>query len=166
MAMFSSSGGDDRSRAKRSVIGDAELSILAKGMRVKGELETKGVVKIEGHVEGSIRADGQVLVAKGGRVDGDIYSRQAVIGGEVHGAIYADERVEVQSSSLVVGDVTTPKIIVQEGGRINGSVKMANPKALSGQPKNRDSREPEKTRPGQDRPSSGSSTIHELQRTG
>ena len=107
------------------------LSVVACGMSITGHLDTNGVIKVEGKVTGSIRAERQVLVAKGGVVDGDILTREAIIGGEVRGGIYADERVEVQATSLINGDITTKRILMQEGGEVNGHVRMEDPKALS-----------------------------------
>ena len=62
-------------------------------MRVVGDISADGVVKIEGTVVGTVQAAKQVLVAKGGEVEGDVVSREAIIGGEVRGGIYAEERV-------------------------------------------------------------------------
>jgi cytoskeletal protein CcmA (bactofilin family) len=100
------------------------LSIIGAGMRVVGDISADGVVKIEGTVNGSVRAAKQVLVARGGEVEGDVVSREAIIGGEVRGAIYAEERVELQATSVVHGDVHTKKLFVQEGGEINGVLRM------------------------------------------
>jgi cytoskeletal protein CcmA (bactofilin family) len=111
--------------------GEPGLSIVASGMRVQGELITDGVVKIEGTVVGSVRAEQQVLVAKGGIVEGDIYTQEAILGGEVRGAIYASQRVEVQATSVVHGDIATQRIMVHEGGEVNGRVKMGDPSAIS-----------------------------------
>ena len=131
MAVFSS-GNTDRSQdpSSRSAGREGDLSIIAPGMRVVGELGTSGVIKVEGQVEGSIRADREVLVAKGGHIEGDVYTRAALIGGHVTGSIFADERVEVQQSATVQGDISTKKLIVQEGGEVNGRVKMGEPRAL------------------------------------
>ncbi len=109
------------------------LSVVSAGMRITGQLDTNGVVKVEGVVVGCIRAERQVLVARGGMVEGDILTREAVIGGEVRGGIYADERVEVQTTSHIHGDITTKRILLQEGGEVNGHLKMEDPKALSRQ---------------------------------
>ena len=76
-----------------------------------------------------MRADGQVLVAKDGLVIGDIYTREAVIGGEVRGAVYAEERLEAQMTSMITGDIHTPKILVHDGGSINGKISMTKPEA-------------------------------------
>ena len=100
------------------------LSIVAKDMTITGDLETEGVVKVEGRVCGSIRSGSQVLVSAGAIVQGDIYTREAIVAGEVHGAIHATERVELQTSAAVVGDVLTPRIAILEGGRLCGEVKM------------------------------------------
>jgi len=125
MAMFASQGSTETAGPG----GQSALTILARGMRVTGELETDGVIKIEGTVVGTVRARGQVLVAKGGVIEGDVFTREAVIGGRVKGSIHADERVEVQGGSHIEGDVTTPRLVVQEGGELNGQLTMARPKA-------------------------------------
>jgi cytoskeletal protein CcmA (bactofilin family) len=103
---------------------ESGLSIIGTGMRVVGDISADGVVKIEGTVVGTVRAGRQVLVGKGGEVEGDVISREAIIGGEVRGSIRADERIEIQSTSVVHGDIAAKRLLVQEGGEINGVVRM------------------------------------------
>lgn len=117
MAMF-----PERGRASAEV--DAALSIVATGMQVVGDIIADGIVKIEGSVRGNLQVGRQVLVAKGGLVEGDINTREAIIGGEVRGAIVATERVEIQPTSVVHGDITTPMLLIHEGGEVNGVVRM------------------------------------------
>lgn len=100
------------------------LSIVGAGMVVRGDLETDSVVKIEGTVDGQVRAKTQVLVAKGGVVHGDIETAEVIVGGVVNGAIRARGRVEVQAGASIEGDITTLRISVAEGGTLNGHVKM------------------------------------------
>jgi cytoskeletal protein CcmA (bactofilin family) len=100
------------------------LSIVAVGVTVRGDIESNGTVKVEGAVEGQVEARNQVLVAKGGVVQGDIEAREAVVGGAVHGAIRATERVEIQSGAVVNGDIMTRRISVAEGGSLNGQIRM------------------------------------------
>lgn len=103
-------------------------------MRVEGDLTSDGVVKVEGKVVGTIRAAHQVLVAKEGVIEGDVYTREAVLGGEVHGTIVADERVEIQSTSVVNGDIVTRRLAVHDGGEVNGHIRMGDPACLSAAP--------------------------------
>jgi cytoskeletal protein CcmA (bactofilin family) len=100
------------------------LSIIAKDLTVVGDLTSEGVIKIEGTVEGVIRAATQVLVAPGAVVRGDLHTAEAVIGGRIEGTVHATDRVEVQSTAAIHGDVLTRRIVVLEGGTVNGSVKM------------------------------------------
>ncbi len=132
MAVFTS-GSSDRPHEGSGRHGGREggLSIVANGMRIVGELETDGVVKVEGVVEGSLRAKEEVLVAKGGLVQGDIQTGQAVIGGRVVGSIHGFERVEVQQDAVVQGDITTKRLVVHEGGEVNGQVRMGESQAVA-----------------------------------
>jgi cytoskeletal protein CcmA (bactofilin family) len=126
MSVFAS--GDRGAESPKHGGREAGLSIIAHGMRVVGELVTEGVLKIEGTVEGTVRTHRDVLVAKGGKVEGDIHAGEAVIGGAVHGSVYAETRVEVQQGAVVVGDISTKKLVVQEGGDVNGQIRMGETK--------------------------------------
>jgi len=123
MAMFTKDS-PERPEQKTAAQAEAALSIIAFGMKVQGDIETSGVIKIEGMIEGTIRGARQVLIGRQGEVKGDIHAREVVVGGKVDGTITAAERVEIQGTSAVNGDIYTKSIIVLEGGRINGSVRM------------------------------------------
>ena len=90
------------------------VSFIGSGMQVVGSVDSPGVVRVAGSVVGNVNAAKQVLVARGGRVDGDVHAREAVLDGEITGSIVA-ERVEVQSSAVIHGDITTPKLMIHEG---------------------------------------------------
>ncbi len=127
MSVFGSGGDSGREAQGRGPVRDNNLSIVAPGMTIVGELTTDGVVKVEGAIEGCVRAGQQVVVAKGGKVTGDVHSREAIIGGNVVGGIYADERVEIQRGSVINGDIEAQRIVVQEGAEVNGHVRMGRP---------------------------------------
>ena len=127
MAIFSQQETPQKSTPeppKRRGAQQPSLSVISSDLKIIGDLETDGVVKIEGQVEGTIRAGSQVLVSQGALIKGDIHTKEAVLGGEVKGVVHAEERVEVQATALVNGDIVTRRIVVLEGGRVNGSVKM------------------------------------------
>ncbi len=124
MAIFSNTPRDPEVNQMRRRTDHTSLSIIAKDLTVTGDLQTEGVVKIEGKVKGIIRANTQALVAPGALVQGDIHTAEAVIGGRVEGNLHATDRVEVQATAEVLGDVFTRRIVVLEGGSVNGSIKM------------------------------------------
>ncbi len=125
MAIFGKDGVEKGETAKVAApTGDGALSIVAAGMTVTGDIESNGVVKVEGTIEGTIRCARQVLVGRQGRVKGDIVTREAVIGGRVDGTVSGAERVEIQSSAIVSGDIHAKSLVVVEGAQLNGSVRM------------------------------------------
>ena len=124
MAMFKDEKSEKPEGKSAGNGAEGALSIIATGMKVTGDIDSSGVVKVEGRVEGSIRSARQVLVGRQGVVQGDIQTREAIIGGTVEGTITCGERVEIQATAVVNGDVVTRTIVIAEGGKINGSVKM------------------------------------------
>ena len=99
-------------------------SVIASGLKIVGDVETSGTLKIEGTVQGSIRGARQVVVGRSGVIQGDIQAEEIVIGGRVKGTVTASERVEIQANSVIEGDVHTRSIVVFEGGLLNGNVRM------------------------------------------
>lgn len=100
------------------------LSIVARDLTIAGDLQAEGVIRIEGRVVGNVQAGDQVLLSEGGVIEGDVIAREVVIGGRVHGGVSGLERVELQTTALVSGDIVTRRLLIQEGGRVNGSVSM------------------------------------------
>ncbi len=113
------------------VVREAALSIIAADMRVEGRLDSPGAVRIEGTVVGNVQVEGHVVLAKGGVVEGEIRTREAIVGGEARGSIVANERVELQASAAIHGDIATPRLAVHEGAALDGELRMAQPNAVS-----------------------------------
>jgi cytoskeletal protein CcmA (bactofilin family) len=124
----------------------AGLSIIAVGVTLRGDLDSNGTVKVEGAIEGHVRAERQVLVARGGVVHGDVAAQEAIVGGTVQGAIRAAERVELQCGAVVQGDITTRRIAVAEGATLNGLIRMGEA-AVAARPGARSDLRPATTQP-------------------
>jgi cytoskeletal protein CcmA (bactofilin family) len=100
------------------------ISIIGPGMRVMGDCDTDGAIRVEGTVQGNIRAGKAVVVGKEGVVDGDIFTQDAVIGGAVNGTLRAASRLEVLATSRIEGEVIAERMQLEEGAILNGSVQM------------------------------------------
>ena len=134
MAIFSKDPTPSDQSRSAPLSASTSLSIIAAGTRIDGDIDTDGVIRIEGRVEGAVRAGRQVLIGRQGEVRGDITTREAVVGGAVYGAVNASERLEVQGTSTIVGNITTKSIAVIEGGKINGAVRIADAREASHSP--------------------------------
>ncbi len=98
------------------------ISIIGPGMRVVGDCDTEGTLRIEGSVDGTVRAGKAVVVGKDGVVDGDVATQDAVIGGHVTGSIVAESRLELQATCVIEGEIRARRIKLEEGGVVNGNV--------------------------------------------
>ena len=125
MGIFNNPARDEEgNELRRRRTDQIPFSIIASDMTVIGDLETEGVVRIEGRVRGTVRVGAQVLVAAGAVIEGDLHTQEAVVAGQVSGAIVARERVELQATAVVSGDIHTPRISIVEGAKVSGEVKM------------------------------------------
>ena len=100
------------------------ISIIGPGMRVVGDCDSDGAIRVEGTVQGNIRAGKAVVVGKDGVVEGDIFTQDAVIAGTVRGVLRAESRLEVQASSRIEGEVIAARMQLEEGAMVNGTIQM------------------------------------------
>ena len=66
-------------------VADASPSVIAAGMRIVGDIESNGVVKVDGRVDGSVTRARQVLLGRGATIKGNVHAEEIVIGGTVEG---------------------------------------------------------------------------------
>ena len=126
-------GKDETSaRSGRSSASASTLSIISAGTTVNGDIECTGVLKVEGRIQGSVTRARQVMLAKDGAIHGDVTANEVVVGGEIEGAVTASERLELQSTAVVNGEIATRSIVVMEGARISGSVRMTDLALVAG----------------------------------
>ena len=115
-----------RGGTARVLAGEGAISIIGPGMRVVGDVVTDGSVRVEGQIEGTLRAAKGVVVGKGGEVIGDVFTQDAVVGGRVQGTVTAESRLELQSTCEIEGEIHTraQHLQLDEGARFNGQIRM------------------------------------------
>ncbi len=100
-------------------------SYLSAGLRIKGEVSGNEDLKLDGNVDGLVSIGGfRLTLGPTARLNGDIVAREAVISGEVHGDISAFDRIEVTKSASIVGDLSTTKILIEEGAYFKGGIEI------------------------------------------
>ena len=107
-------------------------TVIATGVTLTGTLEGEGVVQVEGAVKGEINLKGSVIVTPTGVVKGPIMADVIQVAGCVEGNAVARDHVCLEKTGSLEGDVTTPSLVVQDGGRLNGRSNMV--KELPGSP--------------------------------
>jgi cytoskeletal protein CcmA (bactofilin family) len=98
-------------------------SIIGESSTFKGNVTIQGTLRIDGAFEGDIEAD-RLIVGEKSRVKGNVRAQSMIIGGLVDGNLWAKETVEIKLKGQVNGDISTARLLVHEGGILNGKTTM------------------------------------------
>ena len=96
-------------------------SIISADLTIRGNLSGKGDIQVEGKVFGRIEA-GNLVVAEGGEVEGDIVAKAVAVSGAVRGSIKAGT-VTLSSTARVQGGVTHDVLAIEAGAQLEGQCK-------------------------------------------
>jgi cytoskeletal protein CcmA (bactofilin family) len=98
-------------------------SLIGANSKFKGDIDTKGTLRIDGSMEGNVNADWVILGEKA-CLKGDVTARGIIIAGRVDGNLKAKEIVEIKAKGKVSGDISTNKLTIIEGGMFDGRSSM------------------------------------------
>lgn len=104
--------------------GDDNITLLAKGVVLKGEIHVEGTVRIDGRLDGEIQTKGHVIIGEDGLVQGMITAGTVVSSGRIKAKVTANERVQLLKTSTLIGEVLTPILIMEEGAKFQGATDM------------------------------------------
>ncbi len=107
-------------------------TLIGQDSIIRGEIISKGVVRLDGTLEGSIQAD-YLILGRSGSVKGDMSAREIVIDGTVEGDLQAEELVEINPDGAVEGNIRTTKLIITEGAFFSGTSFMERPRKVEKQ---------------------------------
>ena len=93
---------------------------------IKGKLRSDEDLIVKGRVEAEISSSKALLVENSGIIKANIKVKSARISGVLVGNVTAEERVEIAPDGRMVGDLTAPKIIINDGAAFRGRIDMQN----------------------------------------
>ena len=95
-------------------------TIFGQQTEFDGKLRTKGSIRIEGKINGTINADGDVFVGESGTVSSSIEARKVVIAGKVDGNVTANDKLEILQTGTLKGDIKAKNLVIEEGAKFIG----------------------------------------------
>lgn len=98
--------------------------MIGPGITIRGTISGDEDLVVEGRVEGAIRLTKSLDVAQGAHIAASVDATQVDVNGTVHGDISAPGGVIIEAGAEVVGDVTSQRFSLAEGGRYTGRVQM------------------------------------------
>ncbi len=99
---------------------------LSDGTQVKGTIRSKSDIRIDGVFEGDLFCDNKVVIGKNGKVMGKIICQNADIQGRVEGELSAQSVTILRTSSYLKGNITSEKLMIENGATFNGNCSMTN----------------------------------------
>ncbi|HTU43826.1 MAG TPA: polymer-forming cytoskeletal protein [Bryobacteraceae bacterium] len=110
------------SGASASASGTARLG---SSLHVKGEITGNEDLHIDGTVEGLVQLeDRKLTVGASAKLTADVIAREVVVYGNVKGNLRARDRIEIKKDGSVVGDLTTARIMIEDGAYFKGSIEI------------------------------------------
>jgi len=100
----------------------ALLTVIGRGVRVRGRVTGEADLTIAGHVEGEVAVAGDVTIEAGGLVGANVSARSVVVRGAVKGDLTGEELVRLEDGARVVGDLRAPRIAIAQGALVRGLV--------------------------------------------
>jgi cytoskeletal protein CcmA (bactofilin family) len=102
-------------------------SIVAVDDHIEGKLKTARGLRILGTLDGSVESARDVHIEEGARVNADISAEEVVIAGHYSGKLTCRQRLEIRPTGRVSGTIETVKLMLHEGGFVDGELHMQKP---------------------------------------
>lgn len=95
------------------------------GTTLTGETNFQMMLRVDGHLTGTVSSDGgTLLVGTNGQVDASISVAVATVNGTINGDIVATEKIHLGRTARVIGNVATPRLVIEEGAVFEGGCNM------------------------------------------
>jgi cytoskeletal protein CcmA (bactofilin family) len=116
----------------RSVVSDSDAmardikegrlsGFIGYGTTLSGEASFQAMLRIDGQFTGRISSEaGTLIVGSTGQVDANV----TVVNGTVNGDIIAAEKIELGRTARVVGNIRTPRLVIDDGAILEGGCSM------------------------------------------
>lgn len=101
------------------------LSRLGTSTKFRGELTCQEDLIIEGTFKGKIESrDHSVRIEKTATVKAEVRAKNIAVLGHLSGNISATDKISIAKDAHMEGDLSGPRISIEEGANFKGSIKM------------------------------------------
>ena len=108
-----------------SAAANREVAVIGRSIRIDGDLRGEEDLRIEGDVNGTVRLHNNTLtIGSEGKMRADVYAKAVIVDGLMEGDLYSSERVAIHKNATVLGNITAPRVSLEDGARFKGSMEM------------------------------------------
>jgi cytoskeletal protein CcmA (bactofilin family) len=110
---------------QRRPSGPHEAAVIGPSITIDGDLRGDEDLVIEGEVSGTVQLKNNSLtIGSKGKVRADVYAHSVHVEGSMEGDVYGAERVSIRKSAQIRGNITSPRVSLEDGARFKGSIEM------------------------------------------
>jgi len=99
----------------------AAVNMIGVGTVITGDVYSKGDIRVDGILKGSVITEGKVVLGREGIIEGDIECSTADISGVINAKITVSQLLSLKTLN---GDIITNKLSVEPGAEFTGSCSM------------------------------------------
>jgi len=100
--------------------------VIGPSIRIKGDVSGQEDLVVEGSIEGGISLDKHdVTIGPSGKAKADVYGKNIRVEGEVRGNLFGADSVVLTASGVVSGNITAPRVSLENGATFKGSIDMS-----------------------------------------
>jgi len=100
------------------------VNMVGAGTEITGDVRSKGDIRIDGTLKGSVKTAGKVVLGREGIIEGDVDCKDADISGLIKAKITVSELLSLKSAAKLNGDIITNKLSIEPGASFTGSCSM------------------------------------------
>ena len=100
------------------------INTIGTGTIITGDTQSKGDIRVDGTVKGSVKTSGKVVLGKEGIIEGDVVCNSADISGTLKAKITVSQLLSLKSTAKLNGDIITNKLSIEPGAAFTGSCSM------------------------------------------
>ena len=102
-----------------------EINVFwGKDSKFKGKIISEGLFRLDGKLEGEIFHKGLLIIGETAVIKGKLEVNVLTLNGLIEGEVTAEERVEIHAKGKLYGNISTPTLVIQDGGIFEGNCKM------------------------------------------
>ena len=102
----------------------AVVNMIGHGTTINGDVQSKGDIRVDGTLKGSVSTEGKVVLGKEGIIEGDVICKNADVSGILKAKITVSQLLSLKSTAKLNGDIITNKLSVEPGAAFTGSCSM------------------------------------------
>ncbi|MBA3754474.1 MAG: polymer-forming cytoskeletal protein [Nitrospira sp.] len=105
---------------KSDFVENDNITLLAKGVLLRGEIRVEGTVRIDGRLEGDLQTTGTVVIGEDGVVQGTISAGTIINSGKIKATVRVTDRLQLLKTGILVGEVHAPSFSMEDGAKFQG----------------------------------------------